>query len=361
MTVVLDEEATVSGRPRSRVASRMKAARSRGAVWRSPPMRRHRLVSRARQVSLAVVVIGGMVMAARILPSLTGLAPPGGQPAQSAATKRPPQTIHTATRLTPHRASTPAGAPSPQVTSSAAAPADPAAPGPWTLTFADTFSGSGLDHSKWSTCYDWECTNAGNNELEWYEARNVTVSGGTAKLTARPGRTHGKTYTSGMIQSSHKYTFRYGYAEIRAKLPMGTGLWSAFWLLPQDHSWPPEIDIMENWGSSTNVGLYVHYLHKGKEATGGRGLTGLHLSSGFHTFAVDWEPHRITWYVDGKAQATASVSLSKPMYLLANLAINGWHPPTSLTHFPASLTIDWIRVWQRPATQNTQNGGGNPG
>ena len=121
----------------------------------------------------------------------------------------------------------------------------------------EEFDAPKLDTSVWFTCYSWvdpgqRCTNGGNLELEWYEARNVTLAGGIANLTAElhPG-TNSHPFTSGMIQTggtaSTKATFayRYGYAEIRAKLPKGAGMWPAFWLVQANRQWPPEIDIME--------------------------------------------------------------------------------------------------------------------
>jgi beta-glucanase (GH16 family) len=68
--------------------------------------------------------------------------------------------------------------------------------------------------------------------------------------------------------------------------------------------------------------------------------------------AVDWEPHAITWYVDGierRRYTDTNHIVSKSMYLIANLAVGGdWPgPPDRPTRFPSYLEIDYIRVWQR--------------
>ena len=69
---------------------------------------------------------------------------------------------------------------------------------------------------------------------------------------------NGYNYTSGMVASKAPSTFQYGYAEARVKAPAGQGLWPAFWTLPQDGSWPPEIDIMEILGHIPST-VYMTY------------------------------------------------------------------------------------------------------
>jgi beta-glucanase (GH16 family) len=235
-------------------------------------------------------------------------------------------------------------------TSAATSPDGPK--GHWQLVFSDHFTGTTLDTANWSTCYYFGCTNEGNNELEWYQPSQVKVGNGTVSLTVVPDATHGKRYVSGMLSSHGKFSFRYGYAQIVAKLPVGKGLWSAFWMQPEKGGWPPEIDILENWAQSHNVSLYVHY-----NATNQYDSANVLVptaSSAFHTYGVDWEPGTINWYVDGFLVAHLSVSITQPEYLIADLAVNGRFPPNSADRFPQSLVIRSIRVWQHPTQINAQ-------
>ena len=148
----------------------------------------------------------------------------------------------------------------------AANPAPVGATGEWNLVFQDDFNATSLDTAKWATCYDWNnkgCYHQSNNELNWYDAAHISVSGGAAHLTATNtpitgSDGHPYDYVSGMITTGRdsyfapaKYNFQYGYAEARLKLPAGQGLWPAFWLLPADQSWPPEIDIFEFFQPAT--------------------------------------------------------------------------------------------------------------
>ena len=95
--------------------------------------------------------------------------------------------------------------------------------GRWQLVFSDHFTGTTLDTANWSTCYRWGCTDEGNDELEWYQASQVTVRNSTVSLTVVPRQTDGKQYVSGMLSSYGKFSYRYGYAQIVAKLPVGAG------------------------------------------------------------------------------------------------------------------------------------------
>lgn len=252
------------------------------------------------------------------------------------------------------------GAPAPNA---AAAPRAAA-----TLLLDDEFDGSALNRKLWFTCYTWvnpgqRCTNGGNLELEWYEPRNVTIAGGYLRLTAtaHPStRTH--PYASGMIQSGGTlstpatFAYRYGYAEIRAKLPRGPGMWPAFWLVQANRQWPPEIDMMEWQGVDpvTDV-VTVHWKDaRGKHRQSSTGVnTGVKLWQGFHTYGADWEPDAITWYFDGKPIkrfAEKQWIPDKPMVAILNLAIGGWEPGQHAPHaadFPATFAIDYVRIWNR--------------
>jgi beta-glucanase (GH16 family) len=224
--------------------------------------------------------------------------------------------------------------------------------GHWQLVFYDHFTGITLDTANWSTCYYFGCTDNGNNELEWYQASQVKVNGDTVSLTVIPQEMNGKQYVSGMLSSHGKFSFRYGYAQIVAKLPVGQGLWSAFWASPESGTWPPEIDIMENWAQSHSVSLYVHY--GSADAWDSANILVPTASSAFHTYGVDWEPGTIAWYVDGFLVTRLAVSITQPEYLIADLAVNGKLPPNSAVRFPQSLVIRSIKVWQHPTQSSAQ-------
>jgi hypothetical protein len=139
----------------------------------------------------------------------------------------------------------------------------------WNPVFSDDFSGSAIDASKWTTYLPWGGPEGNgrfhnSNYLSYIMDDDVVVSNGSLKLLTEhrnvvgPGTGHVYNYTEGLIQTSGKFSFAYGYAEIRAKVPtgVGNGIWPAFWML--GNGWPPEMDIAE-WltsGNNFHQGLY---------------------------------------------------------------------------------------------------------
>lgn len=212
----------------------------------------------------------------------------------------------------------------------------------------------------------------GNHELEYYTARaaNASLDGqGNLALTARRERygANGVTrdFTSARLQTLGSFSTSYGRVEARIKLPAGRGLWPAFWLLGSDIGsvgWPGsgEIDVMENLGQDPFT--FFGSLH-GPTSTGAPwGMTAAKrsansLADSFHVYGITWSPGRIDFTFDGSVYATRTPSSlnpgqrwvfdGKPFYLLLNLAVGGSWPgsPAATTPFPASMLIDWVRVY----------------
>lgn len=261
------------------------------------------------------------------------------------------------------------------VSSSSVAEEPPSGPqggeGQWALVFNDQFDGNRLDLKKWTTCYWWNkdgCTNLGNNELQWYRPENVSVAGGLLRLEARPRKVRGHknatfNYTSGMVTTGRDYDelpnpsrarFLYGHFEIRAKAPVGQGLWSAIWLLPESRESRPEIDVMEVLGHTPDqLRMHFHYVtDKGERQSPGETVKTADLTAEWHLYGLSWEPGLIVWYLDGVEKwrfSDKGLVPNEEMYLLINLAVGGdWPgPPDETTKFPAEYLIDYVRVWQR--------------
>ncbi len=224
------------------------------------------------------------------------------------------------------------------------------------LVFADEFDGTRLDNTAWVPVYRWHIgkdgsRNDGNDEEQWYQSSNVTVANSRLVLRAERDRVRGErdgvpewfSYRSGIVSGMR--AFRYGYVEILARLPIDSGMWPALWLLPDDLSWPPEIDIVEAGG---RLGVVKHTFHPvGQDQV--QGETQLADSSGWHTYGLLWEPNQLTWTIDGEETFRTGTAIPNvDMYVVANLAVggefSGW--VDAATRFPAQMEIEYIRVYQ---------------
>ena len=151
---------------------------------------------------------------------------------------------------------------------------------------------------------------------------------------------------------SDRFSFTYGYVEVRAKAPPGQGLWSAVWMLPSDHTSKPEIDVLEILGHQPDtLEMHYHFDEGGDDSNAGHAVQRSNLANNWHTYGVEWSPDAIVWYLDGEEQwryADPATISDKPMYLIMNLAVGGdWAgPPDATSKFPANFLIDYIRVWQ---------------
>lgn len=224
----------------------------------------------------------------------------------------------------------------------------PDVPG-WFLTWHDEFDGTTVDLSKWTPD---DRNLHKNNELQHYRPDDVIVKDGILTLRSQIREFQGQPYTSGLIDSRGKFYQTYGRFESRMKVPKGKGLWPAFWLLPEDATWPPEIDIMEFLG---HIGNVVHMTLHSPGGPGGRttqhkDFFGPFFPKDYHTFAVEWEPEEMRFYVDGKQRAAYKEHLpDKPHFIIFNMAVGGDWPgnPDDPKVFPAKFEIDYVRVWQK--------------
>jgi len=183
----------------------------------------------------------------------------------------------------------------------------------------------------------------------------ITASRSTTEFMDYRGTYH---YTSGVVSTYHQFQQTYGYFEIRARVSVEAGTLPAFWLLPTDDSWPPELDVMEILGSDpSTLHMTVHSQTGGEmmdSPTHYRTESKLPIpdaSADFHTYGIDWQADKITWYFDGKPvfQAPTPADMHKPMYMIVNLNVGGpWEGyPDATGSFAPTFMIDYIRAYDR--------------
>lgn len=237
----------------------------------------------------------------------------------------------------------------------------------WVQVWSDEFEGPAgqlPDPQNWSFDVG---TGWGNAQLEYDTARaeNVSLDGqGHLAITAREESYSGADYTSGRIKTQGLFTVsRPARVEARIRLPRGTGIWPAFWMLGADFEqvgWPEcgEIDIMEYRGQEPSVvlgSLHGPGYSGGNAISASFNLPAEEFPGGFHVFSVQWENDRVVWEVDGLRYHTATRNslppgsrwvFDHPFFLILNVAVGGNFvgPPDSSTPFPQSMLVDWVRV-----------------
>ena len=242
-----------------------------------------------------------------------------------------------------------------------------------TMVWSEEFDGTQIDPETWFFATGDGTEKGlpggwGNNELQYYLPDNAQVANGVLSITARQEIAEGLNYTSARINTEDRFAVQYGRIEASIKLPAGQGLWPAFWMLPQDTTYgnwaaSGEIDIVEtiNLDGSGSDEIFGT-IHFGGEfpANSSAGTTytpSADITTEFHTYAVEWDEFEIRWYFDDTQYAMQNAWSStaapfpapfdQPFHILLNVAVGGNFPgsPDSSTVFPATMEVDWVRVY----------------
>jgi beta-glucanase (GH16 family) len=187
--------------------------------------------------------------------------------------------------------------------SSSEVPLDP------NLLWADEFNGTTINTAHWS----FEIGNSGwgNNEWEYYtdRAENAYIKDGILHIRAIKENFETASYPSARMITKGKFSFVYGTIEARIALPVGKGIWPAFWMLGDnidEVSWPAcgEIDIIEAINDESVVYGTHHWAHDGAHANYGNSTRDYYGTSypmdisEFHTYKMTWDKNAIAMYVD---------------------------------------------------------------
>jgi len=256
--------------------------------------------------------------------------------------------------------------------------------------------GTPIDSTKWT--YETGILNV-NNEVEYYCAPSTTTGGcnttqpnayldGSGHLIIQAIKVGSSTapysgsWTSARMTTNGTKQFQYGRVESRMMLPVGPGIWPAFWALGANFesnqfgnppaAWPNcgEIDYMENVPASGGLGAnkIASTMHQGS-TTGlfsrGQSYT---LATGdvtnYHTYGAIWSPNMVQFYVDSPSNiffvhtandipAGNTFAFNHTFFLLLNLAVGGdgsWPGATdATTPNPATMTVDYVRIYQAAA------------
>ncbi len=263
----------------------------------------------------------------------------------------------------------------------------------WNLVWSDEFNSSAgtyPDASKWT--YDLGNGGFGNPEIEDYcqpgsntapcvASQPNAYQDGNGNLVIQARRDSSGTWTSARLKTQGLYQFQYGKIEARMKLPVGDGLWPAFWMLGANINqvgWPQtgEDDIME-WVQSYGPSTTSSTTH-GPGYSGGNGIGARYTfpnggrvdDAGYHTYGLIWSPNLLQYYRDSPSNIFLTITPStipagdqwvynNPFFILLNFAIGsgGFPGPTDgSTPALANMLIDYVRVYQQGSAPAGLNG-----
>ena len=242
-------------------------------------------------------------------------------------------------------------------------------PGESPYLWHDEFDGSTIDTEKWTFEIGTGASGWGNNEWEYYTDRkeNAYVQDGILHIRATKEDYEGSKYTSARMITKGKFSFTYGTVEARIALPVGKGIWPAFWMLGENIdavSWPAcgEIDIIETVNSENIVYGTNHWANGSEYATYGNN-TGNYRDqkfdldvTQFHNYKFTWDEKYIRMFVDDfmyheiliENNTGDTEEFHKPFFFILNVAVAGNWPGFEVddSQFPNEMLVDYIRVTQ---------------
>ncbi|MFM2268806.1 MAG: Beta-glucanase precursor [Bacteroidota bacterium] len=202
----------------------------------------------------------------------------------------------------------------------------------------------------------------------WMRKENTAVKDGRLVITLKKdaaasanSRGDKRIYSSG--EWTDDMNFKYGYVEIRAKMPKIRNCWASICLYnfgnPRDRLFRyNEIDIMEcddrtegytfseHWGDQTKGGEKAR--RRTKTATNKRTPT---LGDDFHTYGLLWTKERLTFYFDSvEVKSFVNHNSFDPMLLSYNLcALKN----VSDKEFPQTFEIDYVHLFQESTNKES--------
>ncbi|EGD76560.1 hypothetical protein PTSG_07675 [Salpingoeca rosetta] len=243
----------------------------------------------------------------------------------------------------------------------------------WTLTLEDNFS-EGLNTSRWEVRQNQ--THCEPCEPQLYLSKNVYVANGSLVLKTDRERVVGPggqvfNFTSGWVDTKERWYQRFGRFEINASLPdrRSTGIWPAFWLMPNpstaspvDVCWPVggEIDVFEYTANPFVDAVFATFRWGPSCGDDKQPLPGSmyppEFRAGsvdfteFHTYAVEWNETTMAFFVDDECyhvKTANEVSIPQdPFYLILDTAVAWYFPPGPDALYPVYHVIDYVRAYK---------------
>lgn len=253
------------------------------------------------------------------------------------------------------------------------------------IIFFDDFTSNELDRNRWNV----EITGkTHNNEQQAYinSSETIYLKQGTdtahGVLVIHPRYRQGYAtpqgdrfdFVSGRINTRKKIEFTRGSVSARIQLPVGEGLWPAFWTLGSDGHWPGcgEIDIMEYVGEPDWTSVAVHGPGYSGETpvVNKKYFTQPDTAASWHIYSLDWTPDSLLFKLDGELvyrvtrpsiEYLGRWVFDAQQYIIINFALGGSYPfktngirspyyglpdatVQAIRRNDVKLLVDWVKV-----------------
>lgn len=234
----------------------------------------------------------------------------------------------------------------------------------YTLALEDRFDERSLNLDLWSTSLKvfgrWGDRYHNDSYLNYLSDEDVLLEDGLLRLRADYRSVEGDNppgaydYSAGMVSTHDRFSFQYGYIEIRAKFPGGKGAWPCFWLMPQGHHWPPEFDIAEYYAGRRLMHMGLCYGDFPEINWDSGGNDDVDFEGKWNTYGLLWTEGRALWIQNGvvKREVVGAYVPAVPMYVILSNGVSSKIGPSgepdASTVFPNFFEIDYIRIWTRP-------------
>lgn len=212
-----------------------------------------------------------------------------------------------------------------------------------TLGFKTVFDH--IDKSDWTISHGW--ANGDHQSCEW---RSSALSIENDRLLMTLSDNGGSKRPIGCPEIHTKQRLGYGVYEAKMRSAAGSGLNTAFFTYIGPPAGVPEHDEIDfEFLGKDPTTVQVNTFVKGKPLNTKTVQLGFDASKDFHTYAIDWSPLKIRWYVDGKLvheTAEKSPLPKNPGSLFFSLwsntkGLDAWMGPFHYAQ-PVTAEVEWV-------------------
>lgn len=255
----------------------------------------------------------------------------------------------------------------------------------YTYVWGDEFETTSLNTTLWNRATKMAAT--AEMDLDDTELTTKIENGYLKMLALRywaPKKAGVEFVAPWSVTTMETMSYKYGYVEIRAKVPFGRGTWPSFWASSsgainenKNSNYSIEVDIFEVFASRDTLAPNIHkWYDDGRHTmwadewdTSREGYTfdSLDIKNEYHTYGFEWTPTKMVMYIDDEPYyeyditrnfddgETGMGGFNTPIYLIFNNHLftqSSTYLPYEgseirVNELPSEYVIDYVRLYQK--------------